>query len=409
MKEHYGKQSTVDIASHLGCSRNAVKHLAARLGLRHPQSNEARGKIGVVSSFTGENIMREPTATELNDFKRHCEEHNLPYDKRRFWWHKTNEYSAFFVDSEALKAEDARHQELLADLRKLAPVYKKRKTEPKGEHMLVIPEADIHVGKWATAEETGRKFNSAIAVERARQGTADLVAKAKLFGVKQFVVCLGNDVLHTDDGKTTTGGTPQDTDGTWFEAFRAAKFLYISIIEELALHADVLLVHVPSNHDWRSGYSLSEAVMERFYHHPNVKGMITERHRKYVVFGNNLIMFSHGDGAKEKDLHWHMATEASEAWSKTEHRYVYLGHIHHKHRRVLGHKDQRVEKDLIGITELVAGTMAEPGRDVNIEYVRSTSGEDSWHNRNGYTAKPAIEAFLHHPFAGQVARFTQFF
>jgi hypothetical protein len=57
----------------------------------------------------------------------------------------------------------------------------------------------------------------------------------------------------------------------------------------------------------------------------------------------------------------------------------------------------------------VSGTLAEPGRDVNIEYVRSTSGVDGWHDRNGYTSKPALEAFLHHPEGGQIARFTQFF
>lgn len=400
-----------EMAAQLGQHRSAVLRIAKRLGLTHPGRFSSGGIIGTdTGSLKGESIMsREPTQAELNAFKAHCEANNLPFDKWRAFWHKTKEYSSLFANKAAEQEQREYHTQMLADLRKLAPKYRKRKVDPTGEHMLVLPQADIHVGKWAGVTETGKKYNTEIAVERARAGTDALVAKGNLFGVKQYVVCIGNDILHTDNGKTSTAGTPQDNDGSWFENFRAAKDLYISMIEQLALHGDVLLVHVPSNHDWRTGYSLSEVVMERFYHHPNVTGMITERHRKYLVFGDNLLMFSHGDGAKEKDLHWHMATEAAEAWSKTSFRYVYLGHLHHKIKKVAGHQSAQTEKDLIGVTELVAGTLATPGQDVNIEYVRSSSGTDSWHDRNGYTSRPAMEAFLHHPTDGQVGRFTHFF
>ena len=354
-------------------------------------------------------MSREPTQAELSAFKVHCEANGLPFDNWRAFWHKTKEYSSLFANKAAEEEQRNYHEEMLADLRKLAPKYTKRKVDPTGEHMLVLPQADIHVGKWASVSETGYKYDMEIAVERARQGTDVLVAKGNLFGVKQYVVCLGNDAIHTENGKASTANTPQDNDGSWFANFRAAKDLYISIIEQLALHGDVLLVHIPSNHDWRTGYSLSEAVSERFHNHPNVTGMITERHRKYLVYGDNLLMFSHGDGAKEKDLHWHMATEAAEAWSATKFRYVYLGHLHHKIKKVAGHQTAQTEKDLIGVTELVAGTLATPGLDVNIEYVRSSSGPDGWHDRNGYTSKPATEAFIHHPTDGQVGRFTHFF
>ena len=248
-----------------------------------------------------------------------------------------------------------------------------------------------------------------VTLKRAREGTADLVNKAKMFGIKQFVVCLGNDILHTDNGKTTTSGTPQDTHGTWFEAFRMARQLYITMIEELVPHADVLLVHIPCNHAWRSAYALSEVVAAHFHKHPHITSMVTERHRKYVVYGQNLIMFTHGDGAKEKDLHWHMATESKEAWSKTRFRYAYLGHLHHSIRKVKGHQDVRTEKDLIGVTEIVTGHYQVPDEDVNIQYVRSQSSSDSWHHKSGYTSMPATEAFLHHPEFGNVARFTHYF
>ena len=354
-------------------------------------------------------VAMKPDEKQLAAFEVHCRANNLPLNLWRAFWHKTKEYSSYFINEEAIEEDNNRHSEMLADLRKLAPRYKKRKIDPVGEHLLFIPNADIHVGKWAGAEETGAEYNMKIAVDRVRVATDALVSKAMIFGVKQFVVCLGNDVLHTDNGKTTTNGTPQDNDGTFFRNFRMAKAMYIGMIEQLALHGDVLLVHVPSNHDWRSGYTLSEAVSERFHFHPNVKTMITERHRKYIVYGQNLIMVTHGDGVKEKDLHWHLATEGSKPWSKTKFRYIYLGHLHHKIRKIDGHQKLRLEKDLIGFTEIASKFHSEPEDNVEIEYVRSPSGADGWHDRNGYTSKPAMEVFLHHPQDGQVARFTHFF
>jgi hypothetical protein len=387
---------------------NVIKR-ARKLGLEHPNRSIAEhGKIIEERSLKGEQPM-QPTDKQLQAFKAHCDANNLPFDLWRGFWHKTSEFSSFFVNKEAMEAEENRHEQMLADLRKLAPDYKKRAVDPTGEHMLILPQADIHVGKWSEIAGVGSNYDINIALERARVGTADLLAKAKLHGVKQIVVCLGNDVLHTEDGKGTTKGTPQDVTGTVYHAFRLAKFLYISMIEELAKHADVLLVHVTDNHAQFSSYTLSEAVGERFHNHPNVTSMITERHRKYVVFGKNLIMFTHGDGAKTKDLHWHMATESKEAWAKTAFRYVYLGHVHHRDKRTQGHQNVRTEKDLIGLTEIVSNAMPEPDRDVNIQYVRSQSGSDLYHDREGYTSRPAIEAFLHHPLYGKVCDFTHFF
>ena len=46
---------------------------------------------------------------------------------------------------------------------------------------------------------------------------------------------------------------------------------------------------------------------------------------------------------------------------------------------------------------------------VNIESLRSPSGTDSWHDRNGYRSIKAIEGFLHHPEHGQIARISHIF
>lgn len=399
IKKHAGSMTDKDML--LALSKQGVE-----LSLNALQRRRQRLDI----KQTPESIEKNtPSDADLTMLKELCITNNLPFERWKMWWWKVPEHSICFQNQEAIEKEQKFYSQLVEDVKKHAPKYAKRKSKTTGEHMLVLPQADIHIGKWASEEETGSTFNSAKAVRRVKEGTAELVAKGALFGVKSYVVCLGNDMLHTDNGKTTTSGTPQDTDGSWFHNFRLARDLYVAMIEELAADADVYLVFVPSNHDWRSGFALSEVVAAYFSKHPNVTSMTTERHRKYLVFGQNLIMFTHGDGAKEKDLHWLLATEASQAWSKTKFRYVYLGHLHHKIRKVAGHQNAQTEKDRIGFTELDVSVVGEPDRDVNIEYVRSSSGTDGWHDRNGYISKPAMEAFLHHPEAGQIARFTHWF
>lgn len=47
---------------------------------------------------------------------------------------------------------------------------------------------------------------------------------------------------------------------------------------------------------------------------------------------------------------------------------------------------------------------------VCVEALRSPSGTDSWHHRNGFAHAPkAIEGFIHHKEHGQVARITHLF
>ena len=61
-----------------------------------------------------------------------------------------------------------------------------------------------------------------------------------------------------------------------------------------------------------------------------------------------------------------------------------MHHVHHK-----------MGKDLIGCT---------------IEALRSPSGTDSWHDRNGYVGSPkAIEGYIHNKEHGQLARLSHLF
>ncbi len=76
-----------------------------------------------------------------------------------------------------------------------SPEYPKIKRE-KGSHLLVINPADIHIGKYASAKETGDKYNSKIAYNRVLEGIQGLLHKSKGFSIDRVLFCIGNDILH---------------------------------------------------------------------------------------------------------------------------------------------------------------------------------------------------------------------
>ncbi len=261
----------------------------------------------------------------------------------------------------------------------------------KGNHLLVINPADIHIGKYANELETGEQYDCETAVLRVLEGIEGLIQKSKGFDIDRVLFCVGNDVLHIDNVyNTTTKGTHQDTDGKWWEHYEIALMLYVKCIETLRQIAPVDVIHSMSNHDYQSGFHLAHTLKSWFRKTKDVSFDITVANRKYYKYGNNLIGLEHGDGAKMDKLPLLMAQERPEMWSKSKFRYWYLHHIHHK----VKHKWLDA-KDYIGVT---------------VEYMRSPSSADSWHSRKGFCgAYKACEAFVHDKESGQVARLTHYF
>jgi hypothetical protein len=292
------------------------------------------------------------------------------------------------------------------------PVRPER-AKPTGECLLVIDLADVHIGKLCVETETGTTYSRDIAVHRMVEGTRGLLRKSEGHGIGRILFVLGNDILHVDNSKgTTTSGTPQDTDGSYFQMYRDAVAAYVRTIEMCADVAPVDLIYCPSNHDWLSGWTLAQTVGVWFQNDKRVSASeynLSELHRKYFRFSDNIIGLTHGDGAKEADLYPLMVTEARAHISDCAHRYWYVHHFHHKNRKAQGVLSHKREKDHIGMTMLHSNVKAMEGDNIQIEYVRSPSAPDGWHHRNGFVNRQAVECFIHHPSDGQNARFTEWF
>lgn len=329
---------------------------------------------------------------EDNSFEEILHSNNFnPVDNWEYGWMKTKEGSVFVKNHEkghSLSFEQMTNQ-LKERLSKYSPTFTKIEREKvESPHLLVVDLADLHIGKYSSFFETGEHYNQDYAHKIALEGLHGLIKKSSGFDIEKIVFVIGNDVLHTDTTlSTTTKGTPQNVDGMWFENFLIAKDLYVKCIEALLSIADVHIVHCPSNHDYMSGFMLADTIYSWFRTSPNITFDIDMSHRKYFQYGDNLLGFSHGDGAKMVDMPLLMANEAARLWADTKYRYVYLHHIHHKERiKFKGGKDYQ------GVT---------------VEYLRSPSSADSYHHKEGYQhAKKAVEAFIHCKKNGQVSRLT---
>ena len=312
-----------------------------------------------------------------------------PEDVKHLW--KKDKGSSIFVKNPLYKDQEEKNYErikdaLIKDLKKFAPNFPKiKRNKVKDGHLLVVDPADLHIGKLSKEIETGEEYNSQIAVKRALEGVQGIIDKSSGFNIDKVLFIGGNDILHIDTPKrTTTSGTPQDTDGMWYENFLIAKQLYIDVLMTLTSVADVHFVFNPSNHDYTNGFFLADVIQTYFKDCKNITFDCSISHRKYYQYGTNLIGSTHGDGAKQTDLGSLMSIEAKQYWASANHRYFYTHHVHHK-----------VAKDYINVT---------------VESLRSPSGTDSWHDKNGFKGAPkAVEGFIHHKEHGQVSRITHIF
>ena len=382
----------------------SLKEALAKIGIGHYKDKESfkssytrysRKLKSGRGADTGEPIMNiSVTKDEFSIIKEYrdaktelleeCKQRGVDPSDVKYAWFKSKKLSMFVRPDD--KNIESLQKQLIEEMKQYSPRYSAIRRSPVvGGSLLVIDPADIHIGKLSSSFETGETYNVGIAVSRVREGLKSLLSLVQPFQIEKIVLVMGNDVLHTDTTKrTTTSGTPQDTDGMWHENFLIAKDLYVDMIETLTQLADVHCVFNPSNHDFMSGFFLAQCVEAWFSRCGNVTFDCTMRHRKIYKYYDNLLGFTHGNGAKESDLPLLLATEFPNEWADSKFRKIYKHHLHHRN-----------EKDYPGVT---------------VQTVRTSSGSDSWHHISGYQhAQKAMECFLHGKGKGQYASFSHYF
>lgn len=367
----YKKNPTISV-------KDAAVHLKMNVNTLQNRRNYLTGKGLLKKQDANQKHKIEHTA-----LKEECDRVGIPIDDTKNYWYK-GKHISIYVKNKEIDLWDIKDK-MIAEMQAYSPKYPKLVySKIKDGHLLVIDPADIHIGKLCSAFETGDAYNHKIAIDRVKSGVLGILQRAQGFGVDKILFVIGNDILHVDNAKhTTTSNTPQDTELMWYDAFLVARKLLIECIEMLITVAPVHVQYDPSNHDYISGFMLAQGIEAWFRNNKNITFNVSIAHRKYFTYGSNLIGTTHGDGAKEVNLPMLMAHESKD-WNSCKHRYYYIHHIHHKK-----------SKDYMSVC---------------VESLRSPSGTDSWHHRNGFEHSPkAVEGFIHHKKHGQVARLTHIF
>lgn len=260
------------------------------------------------------------------------------------------------------------------------------KNSQNDEYALVIPLQDFHWGKLSKKIDVGpeHEHNFSILKKSLSDSVVFLQDKIEKNGKPEITyLTIGGDFLHVDSSKNeTTKGTKQDSESTFSFMLVSGVFEMVNYIDKLILLSKkIKLIPTKGNHDSDSTISLYTMISFWYKDHPNVetyfgdlknisefeKLPIKIATRSYEKYGNTLLCFTHGHGARKNDMPLIIAQEARELWSQTKYVYFFQGHFHHKHI-----------KDNQGVMQI---------------QVPSIAGADSWHETNGYTTSNKALAF----------------
>jgi hypothetical protein len=218
---------------------------------------------------------------------------------------------------------------------------------------------DLHWGKLAWAEEAGDDYDMKEACSALNKSIDYTLQAASKYPISRIVFPFGNDFFQIDNEQnTTTSGTLQDTDSRFKKILREGRKVVIETIEKLKKIAPVDVVIVTGNHGGISEYMLGDLLDVKYENDKNVTINNCASNRKYYSFGENLIGYTHGNEEKVLDLVGIMATEQSQKWSQSKHRFWHLGHLHMMQAREL--------------------------QGVKVEWLPSLSATDAWHKKKGY-------------------------
>ena len=226
---------------------------------------------------------------------------------------------------------------------------------------LVISPTDFHWGKHGWIDEVGERYDFEEARARLFEKTQDLIQRLQ-DRPEKIILATGSDWFHVDtDHATTTRGTPQDTCSSPAEILMTGCLLAREHIDLLRQVTDVEVVFMPGNHDRMSAIALMMYLSAAYEGVEGIKVHRSPQVRHYMRYGNTLLGFTHGDGAK--NLVELMSNERRKEWGECPHHVWFHGHLHHQ---------KLTEK---------GGAM--------ILQLPSLAGHDRYHYRQGYTTSKA--------------------
>jgi predicted phosphodiesterase len=221
---------------------------------------------------------------------------------------------------------------------------------------------DFHYGKRGPIPQERNNLDFMKAVKQLHE-------KAKGLNIERFILPIGNDGLNSEGySRATTKGTPQHDSEEWQQTFRGYWKLLVRAIDYLAAFAPVDVIVVQGNHDFERMFYIGEVIESWYRDYKTVTVDNSYDSRKYYKYGNNMIMFTHGDKERPADMPLLMATEKPTMFSQCKHREVHCGHQHRE------------------IVRTFSG--------VKVRFLPSIATNDAWHKMMGYHSLREAQAYI---------------
>ena len=219
------------------------------------------------------------------------------------------------------------------------------------DRVLLINIADLHLNKYSS------DYNINEAKDRYSKALDFFISESN---AEKCILIVGEDFFNIDTiNRTTTKGTPQDTEVDVYKMFEEGlQFLKekINLLSYNFSFVEVILIQ--GNHDKLLSYALVKALEQCNYTDNNVEFNSTVSNRKYITIGNSLIGLGHLDNENKKQKPFLMQNEVKEKYGKSKYNYFISGHFHNYSVEDIG----------------------------GIQYIRlpSLSGKDNWHDEVGF-------------------------
>jgi hypothetical protein len=255
---------------------------------------------------------------------------------------------------------------------------------------------DAHIGMYAEAGETNsQNYDSDIAIKRIHNTTDALLCRMN--NPEHIVVTFGGDMLHSDtrSNKTEMSGNVLDVDSRYHMVVeKAVTACYDVVAMACEIAQKVTVIILEGNHSWHSEVWLAQVLKAAYSECDRVEIVMQRSARKHMVWGDNLLVWTHGDGVAMTKWQGIISTEFAQLWGKTKWRHLKMGHIHHK--------NARSGKSLV-TSDQNGGWVENHG--LLVEYLPALSATDAWHASKGFIgSQQAMTGFEYHKKQGLITR-----
>tara|TARA_R110000796_G_scaffold22916_3_gene65947 strand:+ start:6867 stop:7988 length:1122 start_codon:yes stop_codon:yes gene_type:complete len=246
---------------------------------------------------------------------------------------------------------------------------------------------DAHVGMYADEKETlDSDYNCDIAAQRMVEATTALAARAT--NPDKCVVVFGGDMLHVDNrsNQTPASGHVLDADGRYHRIVNyiiAACTKCVDIAARIAPEVEIVVLE--GNHSAHSELWLGHVLKAYYSNCDNIEIKTTPNPRKHLIWGDNLLLWAHGDKIAAQKWSMIIAAEFAKEWGATKYRHLKCGHVHHK--------------------KTIAPVIVDEQSGLVVEYLEALCATDAWHAGAGFVgSQKGASAFEYHKTEGLQTR-----